>query len=374
VSGTIAITGSASDSVGVTHIEFFAASNLIAKSAGPNYTVSWNTAAVPNGPVTLTARAFDAALNASASATIQVTVGNAPDTTPPVITVPPNASVEATGATGAVFTYTASAVDAVDGNVAVACTPGCGSTFPLGATTVACTASDTHGNTRTASFSVIVVDTLAPSVTPPAAITVAATEINGARGNVPASAVSQRVGAFLAGGTAVDLRDAAPVRLVPQASVNATVIDATANTLLPVGTTNVVFRSRDASGNIGSAASAITVLPPVGGVVDTPNTPIVPTNADNAPQAITVSFATVTQPGLLTADAMAAPAPPPAGFLFAGAGVVDIVTTALVAPPIEVCLQGVGFTAQDRALHYEAGAWLDVTTASTPTNVCATVA
>src|SRR5205823_2131737 len=217
--------------------------------------------------------AFDAALNASASATIQVTVGNAPDTTPPVITVPANAGVEATGATGAVFTYTASAVDAVDGNVAVACTPvsgstfplgattvtctatdshgnagtsaftatvsdttapvitvpanatveatgptgaafaytasavdavdgsvvatctsASGSTFPLGATTVACTASDTHGNTRTASFSVIVVDTLAPSVTPPAAITVAATEINGARGNVPASAVSRRVG------------------------------------------------------------------------------------------------------------------------------------------------------------------------------------
>ena len=92
------------------------------------------------------------------------------------------------------------------------------------------------------------------------------------------------------------------------------------------------------------------------------------------PQAITVSFATVTQPGLLTADAMAAPAPPPAGFRFAGAGVVDIVTTALVAPPIEVCLQGVGFTALDRVLHYEAGAWLDVTTSSTPTKVCATVA
>src|SRR5207253_525765 len=153
---------------------------------------------------------FDAALNASTAATIEVTIENAPDTTPPVITVPPNASLEATVPTGAVFTYTASAVDAIDGNVAVGCTPVSGSTFPFGATTVRCTASDAHGNTRAASFSVIVVDTLAPSVTPPASITVAATEVNGACGNIPASTASQRVGAFLAGGTAVDLRDASP--------------------------------------------------------------------------------------------------------------------------------------------------------------------
>ncbi|PYQ71428.1 MAG: hypothetical protein DMG01_25675, partial [Acidobacteria bacterium] len=397
----------------------------------------------------MTARAFDAALNASTAATIEVTIENAPDTTPPVITVPPNASLEATVPTGAVFTYTASAVDAIDGNVAVGCTPvsgstfpfgattvactatdshanvststftvtvsdttapvitlpanatveatgptgaaftytasavdavdgslvatctpASGSTFPLGATTVSCTASDAHGNTRAASFSVIVVDTLAPSVTPPASITVAATEVNGACGNIPASTASQRVGAFLAGGTAVDLRDASPVRLIPQASLNARVIDASADTMFPVGTTNVVFRFRDASGNIGSAASAITVLPPVGGVVDTPNTPVAATNAENVPQAITASFATVTQPGLLTAEVMAAPAPPPAGFKFAGS-VVDIATTALVAPPIEVCLDGVGVTAQDRVLHYEAGAWVDVP--SLP-EICATVA
>src|SRR5207244_12381495 len=137
---------------------------------------------------------------------------------PPVLTGPPNATIEATGATGAPFTYAASAADTLDGPVTPSCAPASGSTFPLGATTVTCTARDAHGNTRTASFSVIVVDTLAPSVTPPAAIPVAATEVNGARGNVPASAASQRVGAFLAGGTAVDLRDAAPVRLVPQAS------------------------------------------------------------------------------------------------------------------------------------------------------------
>src|SRR5207237_1098962 len=143
------------------------------------------------------------------------------DKTAPAITVPAHASVEATSPAGAVFTYTASAADVVDGTVVATCTPASGSFFPSGTTTVTCTASDARGNTRTASFNLIVVDTLAPSVTPPAAIAVAATEVNGARGNVPASAASERVGAFLAGGTAVDLRDAAPVRMVPQASVNA---------------------------------------------------------------------------------------------------------------------------------------------------------
>src|SRR5207244_969331 len=294
-----------------------------------------------------------------ATKTFTVTVT---DTTAPVITMPANATAEATSPTGAAHSYVVSATDVVDGAVATTCAPVSGSTFSFGATTVTCTATDRHGNTRAASFSVVVVDRVAPVVTPPVAITVAATEVDGARGNVAASAASQRVRAFLAGGSAVDLHDTAPVREVPQASVNAAVIDATADTLWPVGTTTIVFRFRDASGNVGSATSAITVLRPVGGVVDAPNTLVVAINAANVPQPITVSFASVTQPGLLTADAIVAPAQPPAGFRFVGAGVIDIVATALVAPPIDVCFRGATFTAQDRVLHYQADAWVDVTT------------
>jgi hypothetical protein len=50
--------------------------------------------------------------------------------------------------------YTATALDNVDGSVPARCMPPSGSTFPVGATTVACTAVDAAGNTATGSFSV----------------------------------------------------------------------------------------------------------------------------------------------------------------------------------------------------------------------------
>jgi hypothetical protein len=95
------------------------------------------------------------------------------------------------------------------------------------------------------------VDTEPPVVTPPSAITIPATEAGGARASAwPALA------AFLASGTAVDLVDSAPARLTPQVAG----VDASAATLFPLGTTTVTFRFCDASGNVGSATSTITVI------------------------------------------------------------------------------------------------------------------
>jgi hypothetical protein len=171
----------------------------------------------------------------------------------------------------------------------------------------------------------------------------------------------------------VDLADAAPVWQVSQALINETVIDVTQDTLFPVRTTSVMFRFRDASGNVGGASSSVTVMAPVGGVVDEADRPVVATNAENVPQPVTVSFAHVTQPGLLTAIEVPPPAPAPPGSTFA-TPVFDVVTTALVgAPPIEVCLQGTGFTTLDRLLHYESGAWVDVIGTIEPTRACAQV-
>src|SRR5882762_9231006 len=96
------------------------------------------------------------------------------------VTVTWNATVEATGATGAAFSYTASATDLFDGNVAVSCTPASGSTFSFGATTVTCTAIDSHANAATKTFTVAVTDTTAPVVTVPANATVEATSASGA--------------------------------------------------------------------------------------------------------------------------------------------------------------------------------------------------
>lgn len=76
------------------------------------------------------------------------------DTEPPTITVPADIVVNATSPAGLAVSYTASAVDDVDGPVAVACSPPSGSVFPIGTTEVVCTASDTAGNEASAGFQV----------------------------------------------------------------------------------------------------------------------------------------------------------------------------------------------------------------------------
>jgi hypothetical protein len=76
------------------------------------------------------------------------------DTTPPVITVPAPVTANATSPSGAVVTYSASATDPDDDVASLSCAPASGSTFPIGTTTVTCTASDTHGNTSSARFTV----------------------------------------------------------------------------------------------------------------------------------------------------------------------------------------------------------------------------
>ena len=79
------------------------------------------------------------------------------DSTPPVISNVPPITVAATTDAGAVVTYTnPTAVDDVDGPVPVNCSPTSGSMFPVGQTTVTCTAKDNAGNIQTATFTVTV--------------------------------------------------------------------------------------------------------------------------------------------------------------------------------------------------------------------------
>jgi alpha-tubulin suppressor-like RCC1 family protein len=78
------------------------------------------------------------------------------DSTPPVFSnVPGPITAFATATTGAKVTYTLpKAVDGVDGARPVTCAPASGAQFPLGKTSVTCTASDKHHNTSTAKFTV----------------------------------------------------------------------------------------------------------------------------------------------------------------------------------------------------------------------------
>ena len=85
-----------------------------------------------------------------------VLIGLNLDATSPVVTVPGNMAVEAADASGAVVNFIVSAVDNVDGSITPTCTPPSGSTFPIGLTTVSCSATDAAGNTGRGSFTITV--------------------------------------------------------------------------------------------------------------------------------------------------------------------------------------------------------------------------
>lgn len=105
----------------------------------------------PLGVTTITWTATDAAGNTGA-ATQTVTVVDVED---PVLALPAAISADAASAAGAVVSYTATATDN-SGAVSVSCSPASGAAFPVGTTTVSCSATDATGNTAEGSFTVTV--------------------------------------------------------------------------------------------------------------------------------------------------------------------------------------------------------------------------
>jgi HYR domain len=167
----------------------------------------------------------------------QVVPAPPPPPQPPVILTPENFTVEATGPTGAIVTYSVTVISVVDPNLAATCTPASGSLFPLGPTNVHCTATDSNG-TATADFQVSVVDATAPTLFLPADITTTNTVVT-----------------FTA--TATDIVDGAitPDCQPPSGST------------FPIGTTEVVCTATDSSFNVAVGSFFVTVLadttPPV---------------------------------------------------------------------------------------------------------------
>jgi hypothetical protein len=187
-------------------------------------------------PVLCTAR--DAAGNtATGGFTVTVTVSN----TPPVVTVPAAMTVEATSGGGAVVTFTASANDAQDGSINPSCTPASGSTFPLGMTTVTCTATDSKSAKGFGSFTITVHDTTAPTLTLPANITQTAGAHNQATVTFTASASDAVSG-----------------------TVQTTCTPASGS-VFSVGTTTVSCTAQDAVPNVATGSFTVTILntPPV---------------------------------------------------------------------------------------------------------------
>jgi len=170
------------------------------------------------------------------SATLTVTV-IANDSTAPVVTVPANLTVEATGPSGATAAFATSAFDDVDGSLPTSNTPDSGSLFPLGSTTVTASATDAAGNTGSASFTVTVIDSTAPVITVPADLTVAATSAGGATVTFATSANDLVSGSL------------------------ATFSSPASGSLFPVGTTTVTTSATDAAGNSASRSFTVTVGP-----------------------------------------------------------------------------------------------------------------
>ncbi|HBP20391.1 MAG TPA: hypothetical protein DEA08_21690, partial [Planctomycetes bacterium] len=110
--------------------------------------------ALTSGENVLTATVQDLACNqAQAEVRFQLPGGQGPS-----LSVPGELRIECRSAQGAPVAFTVTS----DPGATVTCSPASGSVFPLGATTVTCTAQDGVGQVSTASFVVVVSDTQAP--------------------------------------------------------------------------------------------------------------------------------------------------------------------------------------------------------------------
>ena len=188
----------------------------------------------PLGSTEVTATATDAVGN-TATCTFPVTVR---DTTAPGVSCPADMEVEATGAGTRVTFAEATASDAVTASPEVTYSHGSGSTFPVGESAVTVTAKDAAGNASSCSFSIVVRDTMAPVLTCPADVAVAAWGPSGAAVEYPVA-------------TAEDVVTARPEVTYSHAP----------GSTFPVGTTPVTATGTDTAGNTASCSFHVTVRP-----------------------------------------------------------------------------------------------------------------
>lgn len=86
VSGTVAVDVAASDNVGVVRVDVLVDGQVVASDAVAPYELAWDSRGTPNGNVTVSARAVDAAGNGAATPGVVVTVANpVVDTLPPTV-------------------------------------------------------------------------------------------------------------------------------------------------------------------------------------------------------------------------------------------------------------------------------------------------
>lgn len=191
-------------------------------------------------------------------------VDSSPDTTPPAVQIQ-SIKVGAVGTSGAVVTYTTSVFDDVDTGLSASCTPASGSVFPVGTTTISCTATDTAGNTGYASANVTVHP--APVVTVPSSpVTAEATGPSGAAVAFSASADE--------GGSPL------PVSCSPASG-----------STFAVGDTTVTCSAQDVYGTSASATFTVTVTDTTAPVLTLPHVTVDATGPGGAAVAFAATAA-----------------------------------------------------------------------------------
>lgn len=219
-----AVTIEATASVTPVNLGIATANDLVDGALVP---AADNTGPYSVGTHTVKWSVSDAAGNIS-TATQVVTIT---DTTAPIITIPANVTAEATGPLTLVSFGAVTANDLVDGVLApVANNNG---PFAIGIHTITWSVTDAAGNASSATQTLTVTDTTAPTVTPPAAITLEAT-----------AALTPVV---LGVATASDLVDGT---LIPAADITGR---------FAVGTHVITWRATDANGNTGIAIQTVIV-------------------------------------------------------------------------------------------------------------------
>ncbi|HKP86800.1 MAG TPA: HYR domain-containing protein, partial [Blastocatellia bacterium] len=159
------------------------------------------------------------------------------DAQPPALTCPADIIVPVTTSQcSSVVNYTATASDNCPG-VMLVCNPPSGSTFPVGTTTVTCTATDASGNTATCAFTVKINDTQPPVITCPPNITAIPANVNDA---------------------------CTVVNFTTTASDNCAgmvvICNPPSGSCFPVGVTTITCTATDATGNVATCSFTISVF------------------------------------------------------------------------------------------------------------------
>ncbi len=259
VSGTVTVSATASSSSGVAKVEFYLdTTTLIGTSTASPYSVSWSSSAlVPGSTHTLTARAFGGDGEISSSPPTTVTVK---DTIAPTVSISsPTSGARVSGS----VTITAAAADnvgvakvefSVDGKLLATDTSGPftaawnANAATLAAHTLTAKAYDQAGNTQTATVSVTVTDTTAPTV----AITKPVTGTSVSRSTNVAITAS-----------AADNRGVARVQFYVNNVLKCTDSTSPYSCIWSVPSTRnasyaIRVRATDASGNFAEATAAVT--------------------------------------------------------------------------------------------------------------------